>query len=279
MCNRLLELLKITPGVISSQHYQVDPSDWLKMLTMYDPQTVFRVGNWIRVGKGKYKGDVGFVVGVESWVEVLLVPRLGQPTTVDTLKRKRTTLRSKPALFDPATIKRVHDVNPRCEREGIYTVWGLEFEHGLLRKAYDFHSLSPTTTIPSYLFSLFQLSQHPVILSSTFPQPQEWIFEEGDQVIVRSSGELVTITAVEPSHLEACYSHGLGTIAVQWSDVRKAIKVGDYVEVTSGSLIGAAGWVDCIDEVIVHILEKVSGSTSLDAVKVCPRKSDLFYFY
>ena len=49
--NNLLQLLKLTPGVISSRQgvlrHFIDPSDWLNMLTMYDPRTVFQVGNWV----------------------------------------------------------------------------------------------------------------------------------------------------------------------------------------------------------------------------------------
>ena len=65
-------------------------------------------------------------------------------------------------------------------------------------------------------------------------------------------------------------------MAVPWSDVRKVIKVGDFVEVMSGSLIGVAGWVDCIDEEVVNIVEKVASTTSLDMVKVSSSRSDLF---
>src|SRR5271154_6906312 len=142
------------PGVNSPRvgilRHLVDSSDWLKMLTMHDPRTVFQVGNWVRVGKGKYKGDVGFVSRVENLVEVLLVPRLNPPTTIDTSKRKRTAVRSKPELFDPDTIKAVYGIDPKCGPEGIYTAFGLKFESGLLLKLYNFHSISPTAEIPSY---------------------------------------------------------------------------------------------------------------------------------
>src|SRR5271155_4605134 len=141
---------------------------------------------------------------------------------------------------------------------------------------YDFHSVSLTADIPSYFFSLFLFSDHPLILTSKFPKPQEWIFEEGDPVIIRLSGEHVTVAAVEPGHLEVCRSNGSGIMAVPWSDVRKVIKVGDFIEVMSDSLIGVAGWVDCIDKEVVNILEKVASTTSMDMVKVSSSRSDLF---
>jgi len=277
MNNILLELLRMTPGVISSrqgvQRNLVEFSDWLKMLAMHDPRTVFQAGSWVRVTKGKYKGDVGFICQVESFVEVLLVPRLNPPATIDTSKRKRTALRSKPELFDPNTIRAVHDIEPRCGPEGIYTAWGFKFESGLLRKAYDFHSISPTADIPSSLFSLFLFSDHPLIRTSKFPKPKEWIFEEDDPVIISSSGEHATIAAVEPGQLlEVSLSNGSGTMAVPWSDVRKVVKVGDFVEVMSGASTGVAGWVDRVDKETLHILEKVAGNTS--PVKVYSGQSD-----
>src|SRR5271168_5504818 len=116
-----------------------------------------------------------------------------------------------------------------------------------LLRPYNFHLISPTAEIPSNLFYLFLYSDHPLILTSKFPKPQEWIFEEDDPVIISSSGEHATIAAVRPGNLEVGRSNGSGTMAVPWSDVRKVIKVGDFVEVTSGPLIGLGGWVDCVD--------------------------------
>jgi hypothetical protein len=279
--NSLLQLLRLTPGVISSRHgvlrHPIDSSDWVKMLTMHDPRGLVQVGNWVQVGKGKYKGDVGFVVRVESFVKILLVPRLNPPTSIDTLKRKRTAVRSKPELVDPDTIKKVFAVDPRLgPEEEAFTALGLEFHHGLLLKAYDFHSVTPISIIPSSLFRLFLFSGHPHVLSSEFPKPQEWIFEEGEPVIIRSSGELATVAAIEPGHLEVCRSNGSGNMAIPWSDVRKAFQVGDFVQVTSGSLIGVAGWVDCVDEEVVSLVEKVAGAPSSDTVKVYFGESNLF---
>jgi transcription antitermination factor NusG len=283
MNGNLLQLLRLTPGVISSRQgvlrYIIDPSDWLKMLTMHDPRTIFQVGNWVRVGKGRYKGDVGFVARVESFIEVLLVPHLNPPTTVDALKRKRTVVRSKPQIVDRDTIKKVYAVDPRHgPEEEAFTAIGLKFHHGLLQKAYDFHSVAPATVIPSSFFTLFLLSDHPLVLSSEFPKPQEWIFEEGDSVIICSASEQATVTAIEPGHLEVCLSNGSGNMAVPWCDVRKAIRVGDFVEVTSSSLMGVAGWVNRVDEEVVNIVEKVAGATSPDTVKVYFGEPDLFIF-
>ena len=59
----MISLLSLTPGVIQKRsglvRQVIDPSDWLKLLTMQDPTTVVKAGQWIRVCSGGYKGDLG----------------------------------------------------------------------------------------------------------------------------------------------------------------------------------------------------------------------------
>ena len=61
----MISLLSLTPGIIRKQsgvvRQIIDPSEWVKLLTMQDPMTVANAGQWIRVHKGAYKGDLGFV--------------------------------------------------------------------------------------------------------------------------------------------------------------------------------------------------------------------------
>ena len=234
------------------------------MLTMHDPQTVLQVSNWVQVCKGKYKGDVKFVAWMENFVEILLVPRLNPPTTIDNLKRNWTVVHSKPKLMAPDTIKEVYVVNPRYGSEEAFTALRLQFQYGLVEKAYNFYSVFSTAVIPIFFFSLFLISSHPLILSSKFPKLEEWIFEERELVFIRSSGEQAIVTAVKPCHLEVCRSNRSGNMVVWWNDIHKAIQVRDFIKVMSGSLIEMAGWVNCIDEEVVNVIEKVAGATSPD---------------
>ena len=83
----MISLLGFTPGIIRTQsgvvRQMIDPSDWVKLLTMQDPTTVVKANQWIRVRKGVYKGDIGFVTHVEGWgAQVLVVPRLKTPTPI-----------------------------------------------------------------------------------------------------------------------------------------------------------------------------------------------------
>ena len=59
----MISILKLTPGIIRNKSgvvcQLVDPADWVKLLTMHDPTTVVKAGQWIWVCNGAYKGDVG----------------------------------------------------------------------------------------------------------------------------------------------------------------------------------------------------------------------------
>ena len=63
-------ILRSTPGIICNKTgvvcQLVDPSDWVKLLTMHDPTIVVKAGQWIQVCKGVYKGNLGFVMDVET---------------------------------------------------------------------------------------------------------------------------------------------------------------------------------------------------------------------
>jgi hypothetical protein len=272
----MITLLNLTPGIIRKQsgvvRQIIDPSDWVKLLTMQDPITV-NSGQWTRVRNGMYKGDLGFVTCVEAWgARVLVVPRLKtltpQPST--SLKRKRTA-KPEPRLFDPATLLSVYQRQPKFQGDGIYTSRGLVFDHGLLRLNLDLHSISPNSAgIPIRILELFKLTSHPALTGSQFPRPEEWIFEEGEQIIVSPSEMKGTIVRVESTHLEVDLATE-GIEAVSWYNVRKAFSAGDFVSVTSGPLRGTMGWVERtgIEANTVSLLEyKEKGNASSDDVKV-----------
>ena len=81
----MISILKLTPRIIRNKSgvvcQLVDPPDWVKLLTMHDPTMVVKAGQWIRVCNGAYKGNIDFVMEVETWgVQVLVIPHLKRPT-------------------------------------------------------------------------------------------------------------------------------------------------------------------------------------------------------
>jgi transcription antitermination factor NusG len=275
-----VSLLYLTPGIIRKRssgvvRQAIDPSDWVKLLTMHDPMMVVKAGQWVRVRSGVYKGDLGFVMEVEaSGARVLVVPRLKPPTpeAAASLKRKRTAIRPEPRLFDPTTFSSVFQRQANLEYNGTYTSRGLVFDHGLLRLDLNLYSVSVNSTaVPSQILGLFKQSSHPSLTRSTFPCPEEWIFEEGERVTVCSSGKEATIARVQSTHLEVDLATNEGIEIVSWFDVRKVFSTGSFVSVTSGPLRGTMGWVERIVEDTVYFLEykeKGNLSNSSNDIKV-----------
>ena len=275
----MMSLLNSTPGIIRKQsgipRQIIDPSDWMKLLTMQDSMTVVKANQWIRIRNGTYKGEVGYVTHVEAWgARVLVVPRLMTPTPQggSSLKRKRTAIKPEPRLFDPATFSSLFQREPKLLHDGVYTSRGLVFDHGLLRLDLDLHSIYlNSTAVPSQILRLFEHSSHPFLIRSTFPRPEEWIFEEGERVTICSSEKEGIIAAVKSTHLEVDLATNEGIEAVCWYNVRKVFSTGDFVSVTSGLLKGKMGWVERTDDDIVYLLEyKEEGndSTSFDDTMV-----------
>jgi transcription elongation factor len=226
---------------------------------MKSESSVSEEGRWVQVRKGTYKGDVGVVVAVEAWgVDILLVPRLKLPTRPPSpnglkisLKRKRALPPAPPPkqqLFDPQSYKRIYGVNPKRQRNDIYTVPGFTFEHGLVRKEFDCHSISYAANIPLDVLFLFLGTKHPVVLNTWVPRPQEWDFEIGDEIIVCSTGKRGVVMVLEDDYLEVVLASLEGLTRVAWADVRKYFVVGDFVRVTGGPSNGKTGWIVELDE-------------------------------
>jgi hypothetical protein len=64
--------LGLSPGIVRCNARiiweQVDFADWTKVLSQHNSNanSNLAVGDWVRVCKGTYKGDVGYVAGVEN---------------------------------------------------------------------------------------------------------------------------------------------------------------------------------------------------------------------
>ena len=179
MNDNLMHLLMRMPGIIPIQetgpiHQQINFEDWTKMLTMQDLMPTLGVGQWVRVCKGMYKGDVGVVERMESWggVHLLLVP-----CSKTSCKRKH----SQPALFDPIATSRISQVNPSKQDGDVYLFQGDTFDHGVILLPFDAHSvLSTSVQMSSSIFFSFQQSLHPVILLSSPLCPSDWNFTTGE---------------------------------------------------------------------------------------------------
>jgi transcription elongation factor len=269
----LNRLLKLTPGIVRRRtgiiREQIDFVDWTKMLTMHDHDADVHAGGWARVCKGTYKGDVGYVAISETWgVRLLLVPRLPPPRPAgSSLKRKRSAAVPEPALFEPDAMERIYGTPAIASDDGTHRFGGNIFEDGLIIQEFDLHSVSSTSVIPTSLFFLFQQSRHSVLLTAKFPRPLEWNFVEGESVLVSSSGKLGVVKTIWTDSVEVDLANGEGIMSVTWSDLRKHIVTGDFVEIVSGPLREQTGWVEGIDGETVHVIDHISAEEWEDAAQ------------
>jgi len=265
MNDDLLKLLKLTPGIVQRKNRgilceKIDFADWTATLEFTNN---VEVGNWVQVTKGTYKGDIGCVLRLETSgdVALLLVPRLPPldlPEQSSSKKRKRMN-RPEPELFNP-NVTQETPCNPHFNPD-LDVPWnyppsdeaippknysihgGNDFEHGLIVKSYSIRSLRLAVSIPCKMFNQFRLSGHPLTLASKFPKPIEWIFEEGEKVLITASGKHSTIHKVEVDGVEVELDNSEGKVKVGWLDFRKFCINGDYVEVLSGMHKGQSGWI------------------------------------
>ena len=281
----LVQHLLLSPGVVRRNagiiREQVDFADWTKVLSQHNsaPNSNLAVGDWVRVLKGTYKGDVGYVAAVENWggLSLLLVPRLPASSYLDSslLKRKRSRLTTppEPNLFDPLVAKRAFDVDPVQQEPHVYRFNGYTFEFGLILKAFNLRSVSSTSVyISVQLLFLYRSADHPALATSPFPRPLEWHFAEDEMVRVRHSHRRGHIKAVGNIFAEVDFGMEEGVEQVSLSDLLKEFHPGDFVEVMGGPFQGQSGWVEDGSDDIIHIAveSRLDDPTEVHDVKVGP---------
>jgi transcription antitermination factor NusG len=275
--------LGLFPGIVHHNtciiQEQVDFADWTKVLSQHnsDANSNLAVGDWVQVCKGTYKGDVGYVAAVENWggVSLLLVPRLPGPRHPGSslLKRKCSTTPPEPNLSDPLDTKHIHSIDPVHQRPYTYHFSGYIFEYGLILKTFDLHLVSSTSVhIPMQLLFLYQCANHPTLTTTTFPQPLEWDFTEGELVLDCHSHQLCIVESVGDDFAEVGFQTKEGTMRVSLSNLLKKFHSGDFVEVMAGPFQRQSGWVKGGWSNVVHIAMENSSDdvTEIHDIKVGP---------
>jgi transcription elongation factor len=260
MNGQLLNLLKIIPGLSranrGTQMRRIDFADYTNLLCMESLKFSPAIGNWVRVRKGIYKGDIGRVSAIHAWgVELHLIPRILIQQPDNTLKRKAKAVSPEAKLFDPKEFEKNSLLKLITRGNRSYKIGRLLFENGLLRQTYNYHSISsPVDQIPWRHFSMFLSSSHPDIPPFGLPRPQEWSFVIGDDITFFSSARKGRITLIKDSYAEVETDEGL--LHISWHEIWKHFKVGDYVRIAGGLNANASGWVIEIKEDVATIAEK-----------------------
>jgi hypothetical protein len=252
----------------------VPPSDAFATLKLPDDEE-YQSAHWVKLVRGRYKDDVGFVLSVEptGCATVLLVPRLQVPISGLTGgKRKRcgSIPRSSPQLFVPQVVAAAFGAKVRRgDAEGVWHFKGSTYEHGLLRKKINPGAAIPITLVPTDSSFNFLLSGHPVLNDiSRYPRPMGWEFSLDERVVFltsRRKGQKAVIVAVEEDALYVELSSG-EVVKASWLEVRKDISVGNFVKVVGGPKNGKMGWVNSIDKGVLCVVENYGDNGSVEEV-------------
>ncbi|KAK0471632.1 hypothetical protein IW261DRAFT_1425062 [Armillaria novae-zelandiae] len=216
------------------------------------------VGSWVRIRRGKSKGDTGMVGKVYPWgCKVLLIPRL-DPSARDKKhgKRRRLDDNLAPKLFNRGAIEldgseKLKVLNKGEER---YLWRDLVYEYDLLVRRISFSQVEMAREIPDSLAGLFAQSRHPLVrrYRQKLPRISEWCLVVGDPIMDTSSGRVGLVGSVEDHGLEIECDEGLFT--VPWAHCRKTFQVGQYVEITEDCVDRWAGWIHAIEDGLVHVV-------------------------
>ena len=113
---------------------------------------VIAKGDWVRIKRGTYKGDVGYVVNTDTFhsrVRLRLLPCLSYQKNPGGLKRALPT-RPSPTLFDPERVRKVFGLDSvKQRRNGYFTFKAMTFKNNLLERHLGFHDLDADGVRPT----------------------------------------------------------------------------------------------------------------------------------
>ena len=280
MTNELIQLLSRTTGIICTSKgimsKKIDPTEYPDLLCMKTVKFDITVGQWVKIKRGNYKGDIGRVMKMHAWgIDVCLVPRMTRQNNENTRKRKASKVVPEPELFFPQFSADNNYYSDGSIKSGQHI-----FAHGLTIKTFDYHSIDlQVSDISLKLYNLFLKSKHPDIPLSSLPRPREWVFTEGENVIVQPFNRKGSINSIQAGYAEVDI-YGEGLHCEHWHNIKKSFTIGDFVRITGGPNFDSNGWIININGDIATIASKIiEGEIQYDfasAVNVSSCKNILF---
>ena len=210
-------------------------------------------GDWVRMVRGDYKGDVAFVTGVKDdvRVRVLVVPRIMYDRDVDP-----AWTRAPPTLFDADRARAIfgRDSVQQVNSDEIYVFQQMTFKGGLLEKVLGMKQLTSEDVSPT--LEEIQL----------FSQSSGWdlgardaweanraaaALRERDRIQIiagefRDAQGIVVNKHAGSVHIQLSHCEELGKdfrLELSVDQVRRLFKLGDYVRVREGAHAGKYGYV------------------------------------
>lgn len=254
MNKELIQLLNNTLGIIRTRsgilYSQVDSEERIRILKMKEVEKIISPGKWLTITKGLYRGDVCLISTVHTWgVDAYVIPRFSYRREDKNQKRKATTIRPQPELFEPTRLDESLSGSIVSYHEtDRYSLGSFNFDRGLLWQNFNFSCIGEDAASISWQHhTLFMLSGHPLVLDSPPPRPTEWSFTENDKVIMASSKKQGILVSIETEYAQIEFDSE-GVHRLPWHNIRKYFVVGEYVQITAGRHHGKSGWVTKVED-------------------------------
>jgi len=283
-------------GMSSLQYWSlklVPIKEMVDVMTVSKKSVSLQKGDWVRIKRGVYRGDVAQIYDVDEAkgrVTVKIIPRLDfnkddskEHLTPDGQKEKRKkTVRPPQRFFNPDEVKltggRLMDQRRDVYGGYFYVYDGNKYKDGYLLKVMNIKSLDTNNVIPT-IDELQRFQERPAnadksedaeenpsslgSLVGNFKPKQRSTFVKGDTVRV-IEGDLKNLTGtvesveddtvtIKPAHEEL---HDL--LSFPASQIQKSFKVGDHVKVISGRYEGETGLIISLDTNAVVIFSNLT---------------------
>ncbi|KAI0292869.1 hypothetical protein BC826DRAFT_1017266 [Russula brevipes] len=268
-------------GIYPSRGVTLVPIDEMASLLLIKKQeTTVNPGNWVRIKRGKYQGDLAQVVDItENGEEVGLkfIPRIDlnpkDDVVVDGKKRKKTGLAASVGVRPPQRFFNYEEV---VKRNQAYIFQSDTYKDGFIEKDFKLSAIVTENVNPTLdeitrfargnqegegMENTVDLS----IIAEASRKAAIAVLQPGDHVEVFEGEQAGVHGIVESINLDVVTVNPVGTfdlegqkVQVPARSVRKRFKPGDHVKVMSGKNADESGLVVSVSGNIVTFLSDMS---------------------
>ena len=267
----------------------VPPDERVQLVSMPTVQNPLSEGTWVRIKKGKYKGDVGYIISVRNDVKVLLllVPRIHY-------QEGPVWTRPPQDLFYVDLARAVFGEHKVIRlANDTFLFQEQRFEGGLLVHSFRHEVLEVESAFP-LLEEIELFGQSPCWDARARVKWEADVvaaaLRVGDRVEITEGeleGSVGRVTRkdndrIEVQPLDHCLEQRRFDIHLRVellpSQVRRIFKIGDFIRVRCGNHTGQYGYIVKIQTEPSRTLEFVEWDKSVPYSPVCRFVSEMFHF-
>jgi transcription elongation factor SPT5 len=259
-------------NIYASKISIVPMEEMVDVVTIRKKVVALRPGSWVRISRGKFKGDLAQVVDVfenEDTAEVKVIPRMAPEKKESGPKRKAGVAREPPRLL---VFKDLDRAEIRHLNEGRFNYKGDIFDdQGFQYRTVKLNLLHTDGVRPS-LEELARFSvtaegerERAALVSSITDQADDqsmYAFSVGDRVVV-NEGELknalgTVLTVDRNSVVVTMQDEALGEVTFEPSKLSKFYQLGDHVKVIRGKHKDDMGMITQVQDQVITIFSDLS---------------------